>query len=117
MNDVQITFHGLEHSDALDALIREKIAKLATLHDRLLRVRAVIEQPHRSHTKGNGFQLKLEILIPHDEIIVRRDFHDGDGPEAADHVVREAFATAQRLLLDRVHRGDRHPSPHGMESL
>lgn len=109
MNDVQITFHGLDHSDALDHLIREKIAKLAGLYDRILRVRAVIDQPHRSHTKGNGYRLKVEVLIPGDEIIVERDFHDADGPSAAERVVRDAFAVAQRLLMEKVHRGDRHP--------
>lgn len=108
MKDVQITFHGLDHSDALEALIREKTAKLEQLHDRIQRIRVVVEQPHRSHTKGNGFQLKVEIGVPGEEIVVRRALHDADGPQAADHVVRESFSAAQRLLTAHADKQHAH---------
>ncbi len=39
---LQITFHGIDHSDAVETRIREKVAKLELLFDRITSCRVVI---------------------------------------------------------------------------
>ena len=53
---LQITFHGIDHSDAVEERIREKTAKLEQIFDRITSCRVVIEHHHRNssslHHKG-----------------------------------------------------------------
>ena len=44
-SQVQVTFHGIEHSDALEELIHEKAAKLRSMHTGLQKVRVVVDVP------------------------------------------------------------------------
>lgn len=99
---VQVTFHGLETSEALDALITEKAEKLRVVCDRLQKVRVVVDQPHRSHSKGNELELKIELLVPGDEIVVRRTVAVNDGPSDVYALVKDAFHAAQRVLTDHM---------------
>lgn len=97
---VQITFHGLDHDAALETLIQHKAEKLRGLHVRLQKVRVVVDVPHRSQSKGNAFGIKLELLVPGEELVVSRESEVGTAHETAPGVVKEAFQAAQRLLLE-----------------
>lgn len=50
---LEIRFHNLEPSDALESAIRERAAKLDKLYDRLTSCRVAVERPHHQHRKGN----------------------------------------------------------------
>lgn len=60
-NAIQITFHGLEHSQALSEEVRRRAEELAAHHPELSRCRVVLEAPHRSHRKGNLFSVHVEL--------------------------------------------------------
>lgn len=114
---VQVTFHGLDHSDALQALIEEKALKLRGLHSALRKVRVVVDVPHRSQLKGNAFELKVELLVDGDELVVTRETDVDHGHDSVYGLVRETFHAAQRVLRDhadmstgaaRRHRANSH---------
>ncbi|MES2370216.1 MAG: HPF/RaiA family ribosome-associated protein [Pseudomonadota bacterium] len=48
---LQITFRDIEHSDALEAHIREKAEKLETVFEPIMSCRVVVEMPHRTSTR------------------------------------------------------------------
>lgn len=99
--NVQVTFHGLERSEALESLILEKAGKLRLVYDRIQRIRVVIEMPHRSHNKGNHLEVKVEMHIPgEDEFVITRGSELDAEHDSAFALVREVFTAAQRVVRD-----------------
>ena len=100
---LQITIRGIEHSDALETHIREKVAKLDEFFDYIMSCRVVVELPHKHHHQGKQFNVRLDIGVPGSEIVVKHD-HSEDVYVA----LREAFDAAKRRIEDYVRkmRGD-----------
>lgn len=90
---VNIVFHGVAHSEALEALICEKARKLAHVFPRLSRCHVAVEQPHRHDGQGRSFNVRLMLHLPGTEIALNRN-----GREDAHAAVREAFDAARRVL-------------------
>lgn len=104
-HQVQITFHGLESSEPLEALIREKASKLRSIDQHLQRIRVVVDMPHRSHNKGNHLEVKLELFREgEDPIIVSRDNELDAEHDSSFNLVREVFTAATRVIRDHTHR-------------
>lgn len=102
-NPVQVTFHGMPQSAALDTAIRQHAGKLDRYHPHMISLRAVVEQVARHKQQGKEFSVRLDIKVARGEIAINRD-HDED-PFVA---VRDAFDAARRKLEDhaRRQRGD-----------
>lgn len=100
---LQITIRGIEHSEALETHIRDKVGKLEEFFDHITSCRVVVELPHKHHQQGKQFNVRLDIGVPGSEIVVNRD-HAEDVYIA----LRDAFAAAKRQLEDyaRKIRGD-----------
>jgi len=100
---LQITIRDIEHSDALDAHIREKARKLDAFFSRITSCRVVVEMPHKHHQQGKQFNVRIDIGVPGSEIVINHD-HSGDVYVA----LRDAFNAANRKLEDyaRKIRGD-----------
>jgi ribosome-associated translation inhibitor RaiA len=90
---VQVTFHGMAHSAALEETIRERTARLEHGHPQLISCRAVLGQAARHKQQGKEFVVRLDIKVPGGEIAISRD-HNED-PYVA---VRAAFDAARRKL-------------------
>ena len=100
---LQITIRDIEHSDALDAHIQEKVQKLDEFFSRITSCRVVVEMPHKHHKQGKQFNVRIDIDVPGSEIVINHD-HSGDVYVA----LRDAFNAANRKLEDyaRKIRGD-----------
>jgi ribosomal subunit interface protein len=99
----QITIRDMEHSDALETHIRDKVNKLDEFFDRIMSCRVVVEMPHKHHHQGKHFNVRLDIGVPGSELVINRD-HAEDVYVA----LRDAFDAAKRQLEDyaRKMRGD-----------
>jgi ribosomal subunit interface protein len=108
---LQITFRDIEHSDAIEAHIREKAEKLETFFEPIMSCRVVVEMPHQHKQQGKIFNVRIDIGVPGSEIVVNRDRH-----EDVYVALRDAFDAAKRKLDDysRRLRGDTktHPQEH-----
>src|SRR5690349_24168937 len=60
----QVTFHGLPHSEALEADVRQRVAWLEQFHPGIVRCRVVIERPHRHHHDGGHVHVRIELTVP-----------------------------------------------------
>jgi ribosomal subunit interface protein len=100
---IQITFHEIPHSEALEARIREKADKLENFYPRITSCRVVVEERDRHHHQGKQFCVRVDVRVPEHEIVVNRD-HSEDVFVA----VRDAFDAARRQLEDiaRMQRGE-----------
>jgi ribosome-associated translation inhibitor RaiA len=105
---LQITFHELPSSPALEAEIRRAAAELETFFDRIISCHVVVEAPHRRHQKGNHYHVRLVIGVPGMHVVVTRA-HDGhEGHEDPYFAVQSAFKAARRQLEDhaQLRRGE-----------
>jgi ribosomal subunit interface protein len=92
---LQITFRGIDHSDAIGAHIREKAEKLETFFEPIMSCRVVVEMPHQHKHQGKAFNVRIDIGVPGSEIVVNRDNN-----EDVYVALRDAFDAARRQLDD-----------------
>jgi putative sigma-54 modulation protein len=112
---VQVTFRHMEHSDAVEARIRDEAAALDRYFPRITSCRVVVEAPGR---KGKGFRVSVDIGVPGQELAVNHhpnihsslvhsetDQHEKHHDIHQDHKdvyvsIRDAFDAARRQLED-----------------
>lgn len=105
---LEISFHGLDKSDALEADVRRQASKLEEFSDRVTSCRVVLEKPHRHHQRGNSYRVKIHVAVPRRELVVDRE-PEADRAHVDPYVtVRDAFKAMRRQLQDYVReaRGD-----------
>jgi len=115
---LQVTFHQLEPSPALEAQVRSWVDELETFFDRMISCRVLIEAPHHHQHQGRLYRVRIEIGVPGDSLVVTRSPDEHAAHEDAHVAVRDAFRAARRELEDYVRRmrGDvkQHVGPpHG----
>lgn len=101
---LQITFHEMAPSAAVERRIREKVADLEKVCDGITRCRVSVEFDHQRHRKGNMFAVHMNLHVPGKEIVVG---HQGRFDHAHEDVyvaVRDTFAAASRQLADYVRK-------------
>lgn len=105
---LQITFRGMEGSTAIEEKVRDRVDKLGRSYDRITSCHVLIEAPHAHHQKGGIFHVRIDLIVPHGEIVVSRDNDQNHAHEDVYVAVRDAFEAAQRQLDDfaRKQRGD-----------
>ena len=122
---LEIHFHGIEKSEAVEERVREKVSKLEKHFGRMTRCRVVLEAPHRSPQKPKVFQVKIEISLPRRQPIVV--CHEREGAHAHEELplaIRDAFEAALRKVDDvgakairtKLERGRRRPQANGHDS-
>jgi ribosome-associated translation inhibitor RaiA len=101
---LQITFHQMPPSEALEADVRGRVAELEAVYDRITRCRVVVDVPHRHHQQGRRFRVGIELGVPGGHIVVGRAPDDDAAHEDAFLAVRDAFRATRRQLEDYVRR-------------
>jgi ribosomal subunit interface protein len=94
---LQITYRGMESSEALSEHIRDEAGKLEQFFDGIVGCHVVVEEPHRHKHQGNAFHVRLDLHVPGREIVVGREPAERTNPDAY-AAVAEAFDAARRQL-------------------
>jgi ribosomal subunit interface protein len=100
---LQITFRNMPSSEAIEAKINEKAAKLEKYFSRIMSCRVVVEESQRRQHQGKLFSVHIDITVPGKELAVTRE--EDEDPYVA---MRDAFNTAARRLEEhaRQKRGE-----------
>jgi cold shock CspA family protein len=69
---IQITYRTVEPNETIEALIREEAAKLDEFYPRITSCRVLVEVPHRHHARGNLYHVRVDLVLPGGEIVVKR---------------------------------------------
>ena len=99
---VQITFRHMEGSAAVETRVRELTDHLGTFSDRIQGCRVVVDSPHRHHHQGKVFNVKVQLTMPGEDVVVDMERPDRDGHEDVYVVLRDAFDAAKRQLQQRM---------------
>lgn len=94
-----ITFHLVDHSNALEQKIRLKAEKLLKVHSQIISCRIVVSSPHHHKHKGNLYNIRMDIKLPGEELVVNKQ----PGGKVRTHqdayvAVVDAFKAARHLL-------------------
>jgi ribosomal subunit interface protein len=105
---LQISFRNMDPSPAVEAIVREKAAKLDRFFERIVSCDVTIEAPHRHHHKGKRYKVRIDVGMPGNDVHVNQE---GPKNQAHDDVyvaIRDAFDAAVRQLEDHARklRGD-----------
>ena len=115
---LELSFRNMDHSDAVEAAVREKVAKLEQFHANITSCRVAVEALHRQHHKGNTYHVRVDVTLPGHELVASRDPGNDHAHEDVYVAVRDAFNAARRQLEALNHKQKRQvkhhePPPHG----
>jgi len=115
---LEIVFHNVDRSPAVEAAVRERVAKLEQFVDNLTSCRVTVEAPHKNHQQGNLYTVRVDLRFPGGEAVANRSPSAHHAHEDVYVALRDAFKAARRQLQDRqrIKRGDVKPHevpPHG----
>jgi ribosome-associated translation inhibitor RaiA len=114
----QVTFHGLKHSDKLEAEVMDRVQWLEQFYDRIVRCRVLLEVPHRHRHGGNHFHVRIELTVPRGTLVINHEptlhaavkdieeaTHRKESEIVAVHryarvAIRDAFDVARRRVDD-----------------
>lgn len=110
---VQIQFHNMAPSEALESKARAHVLKLETLASDIMSCRIGIDLEQKHQQQGRPYGVRIDLSLPGHELLVNR-VHDEDVYVA----LRDAFDAMKRQLEDLVRQRQRlvkqHPVPlHG----
>jgi ribosome-associated translation inhibitor RaiA len=95
----EITFHGIDRSEAVESLVHRWVERCLQIDDRIERCEVVLQQPHRHHLHGRTFHVTLLLGTPGKDIAVS---HIGGSDIYL--AVADAFRAARRQADGRLDR-------------
>ncbi len=99
---LRIAFRNMEPPIGAEDRIREHVASLERFFDRITACSVVVEPSSRRHHHGNLYHVRIELVVPERDIVVRRDPPEDHAHEDVHVAIRDAFNAVQRQLQDHV---------------
>jgi ribosome-associated translation inhibitor RaiA len=115
---MQITFHGLPHSQDIESKITEAAEKLDRIFGEIMSCRVVVDLDNRRHKRGNLYRIHIDVSVPGTELYVGREPGDRNAHKDAFVAIRDAFNAMERQLQEygEARRGEAKKgvaAPHG----
>lgn len=94
---LQIAFHNMASSPALEERVRALFARLERYYDGIISARIVIEAPHKQPHKST-IGVSISIGVPGRDIVVKREQRLREADDHNVRVLNEAFEAAARQV-------------------
>jgi cold shock CspA family protein len=101
---LQIAFHNMPNDAEVESAIRVNAEWLDNYHDRIMSCRVVVDRPHLHHKEGNFYQIRIDLKVPGEELVVKREPGEHADYKKFDIMLRDAFDEMRRQLEDHVRR-------------
>jgi ribosome-associated translation inhibitor RaiA len=96
---LKINFHNMARSEALEARVRERVARLEKAADGIIACRVTVEAPHKQpHRSTVG--ITIAVSMPGKELVVKRELRHHETRADAYQVVGVAFEALERQIED-----------------
>ena len=94
---LQIRFHNMAPSEAIETRVRERVTRLQRFSDGIISCRVTVEAPHKQpHRSTVG--ITIDIGVRGREIVVKRELRHHESRDDAYQVIGVAFDAAERQL-------------------
>lgn len=98
---LEITFHNLGRSLAIEAEARERAFELERFVPEIISCRVTIEAPHRRKRKGKLYRVLVDVRVPGAEIVAGGDPDKNPSHEDIYVAMRDSFDAVRRQLENR----------------
>lgn len=98
---LEIAFHNLDPSPAIEAELRQHVDKLERRFEHLIGCRVSVERLHNQHRTGNVCEIHLTLSVPGQDLAVSRQPQKPKERRANPDIhasIRDAFNAAERQL-------------------
>ncbi len=103
---LEITFKNVDQTEAMESLVREKMARLEKFHNRIVGSQVSLERPSPNGTQNHPGRVRIRLTVPRNrEIVVVKEPPDGQKVEDLKAVLHDAFEAVERKLKELA---DRH---------
>ena len=109
---LQITFRNIDRSEAIEARIRERAAKLENYCDSIMGCRVAVEAQQKHHLRGHHYHVRIDVTVPDGELVASREPDEHHAYTDVYVAIRDAFDTMRRQLEDYAHRRRRQVKAH-----
>lgn len=114
---LEVTYRGVEKTDAIDELVNEKVGKLETVCDRLNSCHIAIEKIHDRPSSGSPYRVRIDMRVPGQEVVAESNPGEGVQYNALDAVIRDAFDAARRQLQEITERQRNRVKTHEAQEM
>jgi ribosomal subunit interface protein len=97
---LQLTYHNMEPSAAVESAVQEKVDKLGQFSDQITACHVTVDAPHKHQHKGKLYSVLIELHVPDTEIVVSRNPSENHAHEDVYVAIRDAFNSARRQLKE-----------------
>ena len=97
---IEIAFRHVEPTEDIKTMVMEKADHLETFYNGITSYHVYIRAPHQSQSKGNLYEVTIEVRVPGDELVVHHNQNDVAEHEHLRVAIRDAFA-AMAIELKR----------------
>lgn len=110
-SNIIISWHNVDSSEAVEAEVRKRYAKLLPYANDITTARLSIDQPHHPSHKPHSFRVLLEVHIPGVSIVSQQPTTDHEDVEKTTDVyslIHRAFDATRRQIIDhnKLHQGN-----------
>ena len=95
MPSLEVTFHGLDPSEALTSRAKKHLERLYHFDERIGRCRVAVERRNHRHRHGERTRIAIEVRRPGGDLVIA---HEGDEPDAY-VALGNAFDVMRRRLM------------------
>jgi len=103
-DNLQITFRGVDQSDAIESRIRAKVAWLEGFGQHITSCRVTVDAPHQHHHKGVLYSVSIDLHVAGAQIVVNKEHRHDHAHEDVNAAIRDAFDAAARQIEDHARR-------------
>lgn len=102
---VQIDFHGVDVSPAIQKVLDDHVQELETRYGRITSCRVVVTGPGHRHRSGGLYDVRIHLALPNGrEIAVDRVNHSDERYSDIRFAINDTFKRARRQLQDQARR-------------
>ncbi|MGA7322944.1 MAG: HPF/RaiA family ribosome-associated protein [Rhodomicrobium sp.] len=110
---LQIAFEGVNHSETIEARIREEAKKLDHMDEHITSARVVVAKPTKRHHAGDPYEIRIHLTVPGGaDINVSHDPGAGKDHDDMKVAIHDAFRAAHRQLEDMLRKPQGHVKTH-----
>lgn len=96
---LEITFKNVDRTEAMETLVREKMARLERFYDGIVGSQVALERPSPNGTQNHPGRVRIRLTVPRNhEIVVVKEPPDAQRVEDLKGVVHDAFEAVERQL-------------------
>lgn len=94
----ELSFRNLDRSKYIENHVKERCKRLELLSDEITFCHVVVSAPHQHKTKGNHYEVHVEIRVPGTDLAVTQNKGASEDHEDFNIALRDAFDALERRL-------------------